>query len=182
MVDAVHLCRMKGEVGMPLSPIDIHNKEFSRSFRGYNEDEVDDFLERIIQDYEGVIRQNKQYEEELERLNERLTHYSNLEESLSKSIVVAQETAEEVKGNARKESQLIIRESEKNADRIVSEALNKARKISIEMEEMQKQAAVFRARFRSLVHSQLEMMESGDWEAFDKELARREASIAESGL
>ncbi|EPZ51525.1 DivIVA domain-containing protein [Alicyclobacillus acidoterrestris] len=167
---------------MPLSPIDIHNKEFNRSFRGYNEDEVDDFLERVIQDYEGLIRQNKQLEEEINRLNEKLAHYDSLENSLSKSILVAQETAEELKGNARKEAQLIIREAEKNADKIVSEALNKARKIALDMEEMQKQAAVFRARFRSLVQSQLEMMESGDWESFDRELARREAAIAESGL
>ncbi|MFB5191583.1 DivIVA domain-containing protein [Alicyclobacillus fastidiosus] len=167
---------------MPLSPIDIHNKEFGRSFRGYNEDEVDDFLERVIQDYEGLIRTNKQLEEDMNRLNEKLAHYDSLEDSLSKSILVAQETAEEVKSNARKEAQLIIREAEKNADRIVSEALNKARKIALDMEEMQKQAAVFRARFRSLVQSQLEMMESGDWQSFDRELARREAAIAESGL
>ncbi|GMA61818.1 DivIVA domain-containing protein [Alicyclobacillus fastidiosus] len=167
---------------MPLSPIDIHNKEFGRSFRGYNEDEVDDFLERVIQDYEGLIRANKQLEEDMNRLNEKLAHYNSLEDSLSKSILVAQETAEEVKSNARKEAQLIIREAEKNADRIVSEALNKARKIALDMEEMQKQAAVFRARFRSLVQSQLEMMESGDWQSFDRDLARREAAIAESGL
>lgn len=167
---------------MPLSPIDIHNKEFRRSLRGYNEDEVDDFLERIIQDYEALIRQNKQLEEEIARVNDRLAHYDSLEDSLSKSILIAQETAEEVKGNARKEAQLIIREAEKNADRIVSEALNKARKMALEVEEMQKQASVFRARFRSLVQSQLEMMDSGEWDAFEKELARREASATESGL
>ncbi|SIT00493.1 DivIVA domain-containing protein [Alicyclobacillus vulcanalis] len=164
---------------MPLSPIDIHNKEFRRSLRGYNEDEVDDFLERVIQDYEALIRQNKQLEEEIERLNEKLAHYQNLEESLSKSILVAQETAEELKANAKKEAQLIIREAEKNADRIISEALNKARKVALEVEEMQKQAAIFRARFRSLIQSQLEMMESGEWESFERELARREVAAAE---
>lgn len=167
---------------MPLSPIDIHNKEFSRSFRGYNEDEVDDFLERVIQDYEGLIRNNKQLEEDIVRTNEKLAHYDSLEDSLSKAILIAQETSEEVKNNARKEAQLIIREAEKNADRIVSEALNKARKMALEMEELQKQASMFRARFRSLVQSQLEIMDSGDWESFDRELARREASTAESGL
>lgn len=167
---------------MPLSPIDIHNKEFSRSFRGYNEDEVDDFLERVIQDYESMIRSNKQLEEDMVRVNEKLAHYDSLEDSLSKAILIAQETSEEVKSNARKEAQLIIREAEKNADRIVGESLNKARKMALEMEELQKQASLFRARFRSLVQSQLEMMESGDWQNFDKELGRREASAAESGL
>ena len=156
---------------MPLSPLDIHNKEFSRSFRGYDEDEVDDFLERIIQDYEVLIRQNKELEERLEQFEERLRHFTNIEESLGKSIIVAQETAEEVKNNARKEAQLIIREAEKNADRIVTEALTKSRKIAMEIEEVQKHAMIFRARFRSLIQVQLEMLESGDWERFDTELS-----------
>jgi len=155
---------------MPLSPLDIHNKEFSRSFRGYDEDEVDDFLERVIQDYEGLIRQNKDLEEKMEQTTEKLRHFTNIEESLSKAIIVAQETAEEVKGNARKEAQLIIKEAEKNADRIVSEALNKSRKIAMEVEEVHKHAAIFRARFRSLIQAQLEMLESGEWDTFDREL------------
>jgi len=158
---------------MPLSPLDIHNKEFGRSFRGYDEDEVDDFLERIIQDYEGLIRQNKDAEEKIEQLTEKLKHFTNIEESLGKSIIVAQETAEEVKNNARKEAQLILKEAEKNADRIVSEALHKSRKIAQEVEEVQKHAVIFRARFRSLIQAQLEMLESGDWEPFDKEVAVR---------
>lgn len=98
---------------MPLSPLDIHNKEFGRAFRGYDEDEVDDFLERVIQDYEASIRQNKELEEHLEQMNERLKYFTNIEESLSKAIIVAQETAEEVKTNARKEAQLILKEAEK---------------------------------------------------------------------
>jgi cell division initiation protein len=159
---------------MPLSPLDIHNKEFGRAFRGYNEDEVDDFLERIIQDYEGLIRQNKDMEEHMENVQEKLKHFTNIEESLSKSIIVAQETAEEVKNNARKEAQLIVKEAEKNADRIVSEALNKSRKIAMEVEEVQKYAAIFRARFRSLIQAQLEMLETGDWEKFDHELSARD--------
>jgi cell division initiation protein len=163
--------------GMPLSPLDIHNKEFSRAFRGYDEDEVDDFLERVIQDYEGLIRQNKELEEKIEQLEERLRHFTNLEESLSKSILVAQETAEEVKANARKEAQLIIKEAEKNADRIISEALNKSRKIAMEVEEIQRQAAIFRARFRSLIQAQLEMLESDDWDRLDAEITLPEQTL-----
>ncbi|MCL6515395.1 DivIVA domain-containing protein [Alicyclobacillus sp.] len=157
---------------MPLSPLDIHNKEFSRAFRGYDEDEVDDFLERVIQDYEALIRQNKELEERIAQLEEKLRHFTNIEESLSKSIIVAQETAEEVKANARKEAQLILKEAEKNADRIISEALNKSRKIAQEVEEVQRHAAVFRARFRSLIQAQLEMLDSGDWERFEQEVGR----------
>ena len=148
---------------MPLTPLDIHNKEFKRSMRGYNEDEVNDFLDRIIKDYEALIRQNKELEERAAHMEEQIKHFRSMEDSLSKSIMLAQETAEEVKTNARKEAQLVIREAEKNADRIVQDALNKARSSAVELDEVRRQAAIFRARFRSLMQAQFEMLESADW-------------------
>ena len=148
---------------MPLTPLDIHNKEFKRSMRGYNEDEVNDFLDRIIKDYEALIRQNKELEERSAHMEEQIKHFRSMEDSLSKSIMLAQETAEEVKTNARKEAQLVIREAEKNADRIVQDALNKARSSAVELDEVRRQAAIFRARFRSLMQAQFEMLESADW-------------------
>lgn len=156
---------------MPLTPLDIHNKEFTRGFRGYDEDEVNEFLDQIIKDYETVIREKKDLSEQVNQLNERLSHFTNIEETLNKSILVAQETAEEVKGNATKESKLIIKEAEKNADRIINEALSKSRRISMDVEELKKQAKVFRTRLKMLVEAQLEMIGTDDWEAlFDTEL------------
>jgi cell division initiation protein len=147
-----------------LTPLDIHNKEFSRSLRGYNEDEVNEFLDRIIKDYETLIRENRLQEEKIAALEERLAHFQNIEETLSKSIIVAQETAEEVKNNARKEAHLIVKEAEKNADRIINDSLLKARKIALEIDEIKKQAAVFRARFKSLVQAQMEMLDNDQWD------------------
>ncbi|MBU5467722.1 DivIVA domain-containing protein [Virgibacillus sp. MSJ-26] len=149
---------------MPLTPLDIHNKEFTRSFRGYDEDEVNDFLDKIIKDYELVIREKKELEEKVSGLNERLGHFTNIEETLNRSILVAQETAEEVTGNATKESKLIIKEAEKNADRIINESLSKSRRISMEVEELKKQAKVFRTRLKMLVEAQLDMINTDDWD------------------
>lgn len=154
---------------MPLTPLDIHNKEFGRSFRGYNEDEVNEFLDQVIKDYEALIRENKELEEKNATLHERLGHFTNIEESLSKSIIVAQETAEEVKGNARKEAQLIVKEAEKNADRIINEALDKSRKVVMEIDELKKRANVYRTRFRTMLEAQLEMLESNQWSASEEE-------------
>lgn len=151
---------------MALTPLDIHNKEFTRSFRGYDEDEVNEFLDQVIKDYEIALRDKKELQEQVEELNERLGHFANIEDTLNKSILVAQETAEEVKGNARKESKLIIKEAEKNADRIINEALSKSRQISLEIEDLKKQAKVFRTRLRMLVEAQLDMIESNDWDKF----------------
>lgn len=160
---------------MPLTPLDIHNKEFGRSFRGYNEDEVNEFLDQVIKDYEALIRENKELEEKNAALHERLGHFTNIEESLSKSIIVAQETAEEVKNNAKKEAQLIIKESEKNADRIINEALSKSRSIEMEIDELKKRASVYRRRFRTLLEAQLEMLDSSNWDQFDAEDEKQKA-------
>src|SRR5690625_4888629 len=158
--------KILGGVKLVLSPLDIHNKEFTRGFRGYNEDEVNEFLDQIIKDFEITIRQKKDLEKEAEELNEKINHFTNIEDTLNKSILIAQETAEELKSNARKESKLIIKEAEKNADRIINEALSKSRKIAMEMEEMQRQAKVFRTRLKMLIEAQLDMVNNDDWEKF----------------
>ncbi|BDG32913.1 DivIVA domain-containing protein [Parageobacillus thermoglucosidasius] len=162
---------------MPLTPLDIHNKEFSRGFRGYDEDEVNEFLDQVIKDYEMVIREKKQLEEKVAELTEKLNYFTNIEETLNKSILVAQETAEEVKRNAQKEAKLIIKEAEKNAERIISEALAKSRKIALEIEELKRQSKVFRTRFRMLVEAQLEMLNNSDWD----DLMEYEAPEVETG-
>ncbi|OLN22849.1 septum formation initiator [Domibacillus antri] len=149
---------------MPLTPLDIHKKEFGRSFRGYDEDEVNDYLNQIIKDYELIIREKKELETQLAAQTERLNYFSNIEETLNKSIVIAQETAEDVKRNALKESKLLIREAEKNADRIVEESLSKARRIAVEIEELKKQSKVFRTRFKMLMEAQLDLLNNDDWD------------------
>ncbi len=171
---------LKEVANVPLTPLDIHNKEFTRKFKGYDEDEVNEFLDQVIKDYEIVIRDKKDLAEKVEQLTERLGHFTNIEETLNKSILIAQETAEELKGNATKESKLIIKEAEKNADRIINEALSKSRRISMDVEELKKQAKVFRTRLKMLVEAQLDMIGTDDWEQlFDAEIGE-ELELAEN--
>ena len=149
---------------MPLTPIDIHNQEFSKVFRGYDEDEVNEFLDQIIKDYEILLREKKELEDKLEETFDRLGHFNSIEGTLNKSIIIAQEAAEEVKRNAQKEAKLIMKEAEKNADRIVNDSLVKVRKIANEIEELKKQSKVFRTRFKMLVAAQLDLLDNDDWD------------------
>jgi cell division initiation protein len=153
---------------MPLTPLDIHNKEFSRKLRGYDEDEVNEFLDQVIKDYEALIRENKELQNRVAELEEKLGHFSNIEETLSKAIIVAQDAADELKNNSKKEAQLIIKEAEKNADRIINDALAKSRTIALEMEELKKQATIYRTRFRALLEAQIEMLKDDNWESLDQ--------------
>lgn len=152
---------------MPLTPLDIHNKEFGRRIRGYDEDDVNEFLDQVIKDYELYIRENKDLQNQVAALQERLDHFANIEETLSKTIIVAQEAADEVRNNSKKEAQLIVKEAEKNADRIINEALSKARKIALEIEELKKQSSIYRTRFKTLVQAQLELLDTDQWDSLE---------------
>lgn len=152
---------------MPLTPLDIHNKEFGRRLRGYDEDDVNEFLDQIIKDYEMYIRENKDLQNQVAALQERLDHFANIEETLSKTIIVAQEAADEVRNNSKKEAQLIVKEAEKNADRIINESLAKSRKIALEIEELKKQASIYRTRFKTLVEAQLELLGTDQWDSLE---------------
>ncbi|HLS06753.1 MAG TPA: DivIVA domain-containing protein [Bacillota bacterium] len=153
---------------MALTPLDIHNKRFTRILRGYDVDEVDKFLDQVIKDYELVIRENEDLEKKVADLETKLGHFTNIEDTLNKSILVAQETAEDLQSNANKEAKLIIKEAEKNADRIVNEALSKSRSIYIEIEDLKKQAKVFRTRLKTLVEAQLDLLSSEDWQDLEE--------------
>ncbi|MFS0574331.1 DivIVA domain-containing protein [Sporosarcina sp. 179-K 3D1 HS] len=149
---------------MALTPLDIHNKEFGRGFRGYDEDEVNEFLEQLVKDYENILEENKQLKEKLKQSQEQISHFNTIEETLQKSILIAQEAAEDVRRNSMKESKLIVKEAEKNADRIINEALTRARKISVEIEDLKKQSKVFRNRFKMLIEAQLDLINMDDWD------------------
>lgn len=141
-----------------LTPLDIHNKEFKRSFRGYNEEDVDEFLDRIVKDYERLYQDNIELKETVDRINSKLEHYQHMENTLHNTLVIAQETAEGVKLNAKKESELQLKESEIRGQKLVNEAMSKVRLMNAEYEELKKQAQVYRARMRTLVEAQLEML------------------------
>ena len=145
-----------------LTPLEIHNKEFKRGFRGYNEEEVDEFLDRVIKDYETLYRENMDLKETIERLNSKLEHYQHMENTLHSTLVIAQETAEEVKLNAKKETELIMKEAEIRAQKLIDEALAKVRKLTGEYEELQKQSQVFRTRLRTLLQAQMEMLNTAE--------------------
>lgn len=150
---------------MALTPIDIHNKTFGSRWRGYDEDEVNEFLEQLMKDYENVLTENKELTRKLKETEEQVSHYNAIEETLQKSILIAQEAAEDVRRNSTQESKLIIKEAEKNADRIVNEALSRSREITMEIEDLKKQSKIFRNRFRMLIEAQLDLVKMDDWDA-----------------
>lgn len=153
-----------GVTTMPLTPMDIHNKEFPVKMRGFDQDAVNDYLDQIIKDFEQLIRDKKELEKQLSFAEEKLTHYDSMQESLNRSILVAQEAADRLKENTEKEAEVIVREAENNADQLLRNAVDKAQRIETETEELRKQSKVFRQRLQLMIESQLEMLKKDEWD------------------
>ena len=120
---------------MALTPLEIHNKEFTSRMRGYDQDEVNEFLDQIIRDYEIIIREKKELEDELSMANKKLTNYEEMQESLNKSILVAQDAADRLKENTDREIEVIKREAESYAENVRKEADDYVNKVHQEAEE-----------------------------------------------
>lgn len=105
-----------------ITPMDIHNKTFSRGLRGYSQEEVDAFLEELSGDYERIYREHREMEEEMDTIRTKLRNYEKMEATMSSTLVMAQETAENVKKNALKEAELAVREARNSAHKILEEA------------------------------------------------------------
>ncbi|HHV71508.1 MAG TPA: DivIVA domain-containing protein [Clostridia bacterium] len=142
-----------------LTPLDVHNQKFSRAiFGGYKAEEVDDFCEQIAKDYESIYRENHELKEELEKMQNKIEAYAEMEEHLKKTLVVAQTTAEEIRKNALKEKELIIQEANQEAQKIVDAAISEGKRIEREYEHLRQQAEFFFVRFRTLLETHLKML------------------------
>lgn len=116
-----------------ITPMDIHNKTFSGQIRGYSKDEVNAFLEELASDYEKIYREHRAMEEEMDIIRTKLRNYEKMESTMSHTLVMAQETADNVKKNARKEAELSIQEAQSEAQKIVSDAEAARRKMNADL-------------------------------------------------
>ncbi|MBU5677341.1 DivIVA domain-containing protein [Alkaliphilus sp. MSJ-5] len=146
-----------------ITPLEIQNKEFKRGIRGYKEDEVDEFLDQIMIDYEKLYKENIELKDKLEAAHHQMDQYKGIEETLKNTLIVAQNAAEDVRASAHKKSELIIQEAESKAGDIIAKAHREVEDIRNEFESTKKQMQIFKTRFRTLLQSQLDsLIESSD--------------------
>ena len=153
-----------------ITPLDIENKKFSKQMmNGYSVEEVDDFLDELVVDYEKNYKELAEANEKIERLTNDLEQYKNLEKTLQNTLVMAQTTAEEVKTVAKQQADQIVNEAKAKAEEIQKEgnetSLKKLDEIDKQIaikerrfEEIKKQFDVYKAKMESLLISQEELI------------------------
>jgi len=142
-----------------LTPLEIHNKEFKRSFRGYEEEAVDEFLDQVIADYEQLYKENIDLRDMISRTEGNMGQYRDLEETLKSALIVAQQTSDKMKNNAEKEAQMVIEEARSRAERLVVEAQTKFERTLYDYERLKNQVLLFRVKLKSFLELQLAMVD-----------------------
>lgn len=142
-----------------LTPMDIHNKEFKRGFRGYSEEDVDAFMDDVAGDYEKVYREYCELKERCDKLQDKLSQYEKMESTMNSTLMLAQQTAENVKVSARKEADLILQEASNKKKQIMDETTLNLQASQQELDKIKSQTRSFRAKCRAILTSQLRLLD-----------------------
>ena len=137
-------------------------RKFNSSFPGYNKKEVNSFVQNVTTEYESMLNKLKIRDQEIENLNKELTHYKNIENTLNRAILIAEESSQNIKKTAFDESRVILEEAKKNASRIINNALIKAEKLDAEATNLKRQVAIYKRRYKDFLESELEGIEKFD--------------------
>lgn len=133
--------------------------KFSTSIQGYKKEEVNQFVREVTQEYESMLNKLKNSCELIEMLKKELKHYKELESSLNRAIIVAEESTSTIKKAAYDESKVIIEDAKRNASKVINNALLKAERIESEAESLKRKVSVYKRQFRSLVEQHLDELE-----------------------
>lgn len=134
-----------------LTPRDIHEAEFKRVWKGYNPDEVDEFLRRVVVEYEALYRENERLRKRIEELEATVEEYSRSETQIDETLALAKETAASLKEAASKEAEAVVTQARLAAEQILSEAKRQVESERALSRRLRQEAAHYRTRFEQSV-------------------------------
>jgi len=156
---------------MPIRPIDVRRKEFKNSFRGYDANQVDDFLDAVADEFERSYTDNSRMREEISSLRERLQQFEDLEGSIRAALVHAEEAAndlrrtstreaEDLRQSANREAEFTIREAKARSHQMLAESSARVERVQESYEALQEAKRGFANDFRHLLKTYMDMMEN----------------------
>ncbi len=144
---------------MRITPLDIQQKQFPMKFRGFDVEEVYAFLEVIREEMEELLRENANLKETVQRTENQIKEYKDMETTLRETLMTAQQMVEDYKINARKEAELLLKEAEFRADEMIKEAHEKVIKIHEDITDMKGIRRHFKEELKRLIENHLTMLE-----------------------
>lgn len=164
-----------------ITPLEIENKEFSKSVRGYKAEEVDEFLDEIILDLQALLAEREQLKAQVEKLNQDMVQYKKSESSVLNTLESAKKLMNDISESAEKRAEIIIRNAQMDAESIQREARDSVSKLTEEGEKLAVKVSRFRDRYRQLLEDELNQLEGSSEDLFaDLEAEFMPASMAEA--
>jgi cell division initiation protein len=160
---------------MRITPLDIQQKQFPMKFRGFDVEEVYAFLEVIREEMEDLLRENASLKESVQRTENQIKEYKDMETTLRETLLTAQQMVEDYKTNARKEAELIAKEAELKADSLIKQAQEKVIKIHEDIVDLKGIRTHFKEELKRMIEGHLKMLE------FDREREEEEEEEKEGG-
>ena len=145
---------------MNITPLDITQKQFRKSFRGYDPEDVEGFLALVASEFEGLVREVTALREAGHRKDEELAEHRSRERALQETLVTAQRASDDIKDSARKEAEITVADAELQAERIVQGAHGRFLRIVDDINELKRQRVQFEAGVKTLVESHLKLLEA----------------------
>lgn len=158
---------------MAIKPIDVRRKEFKSSLRGYDQNQVDDFLDSVADEFERSYTDNVRMRDEISGLRERLQQFEDLEGSIRSALVHAEQASndlressrresEATRENARREAELTVKEAQNHAHQMLSDSSARVERIQESYEALREARQTFAADFRHLLQSYASVMDNMD--------------------
>lgn len=164
---------------MKVTPLDVRQKRFETSFRGYSRAEVEAFLELLALDLEEAVKENIALKEEVERTHVKLELHVGRERTLQETMVTAQRISEDMRGVAKKEAEIVLAEAEHQAEKIVQAAHQKLIQVVDDINELKRQRVQFEAQVRAVIDAHGKLLEAFKSPAFgEREWERIEDNVA----
>ena len=142
-----------------ITPADIENKEFSKAKKGYNEEEVDEFLDLIILDMEKLIRENRQLKEELGKVHVQVDKHMSTETSVYETLEAAKSLMNDIAASAERRAEILLKNAELEADLITREAKESISRYTEEGSRLKDRVETVRSRYRKMLEDELERLD-----------------------
>ena len=134
-------------------------RKFNNSFPGYNKNEVNSFVQNVTNEYEKMLNNLKQKDVLIESLNKEIAHYKELESTLNRAILIAEESSHNIKKSAIDEAKVIIEDAKKNASRIINDALNKTEELEKAANDLKRQVTNYKRKYKDYLVTALDEIE-----------------------
>lgn len=143
-------------------------QKFETVFRGYNKEQVEEYFDNVIKEYEQLLERKKLVDQEVTELKSKLKHYEEVENTLNHAIMTAETAGDQIKSAARCEAESMVNEAKRNANRIINDALLKAEKAQDTANQLKRNVNVFKRRLKDIIENQMEVIDEIERIDFDE--------------